>query len=49
VPVLFFGASVRAGRYTQPATPADLMPTLAHVAKVKIAKTDGRVLKAAIE
>jgi predicted AlkP superfamily pyrophosphatase or phosphodiesterase len=49
VPVLFFGASVRAGRYTQPATPADVMPTLAHVAKVKIAKTDGRVLKAAIE
>ena len=44
VPVIFFGASVRAGRYTGAATPADLMPTLAAVAKVKIAKTDGRVL-----
>ena len=48
VPVILFGASVRAGRYTGAATPADLMPTLAAVAKVKIAKTDGHVLTEAI-
>ncbi len=47
VPVLFFGAAVRPGRYTDEATPADLVPTLAAIAKVKIAKTDGRVLTSA--
>jgi hypothetical protein len=49
VPVIFFGASVRAGRYGDAATPADLMPTLAAVAKVKVAKTDGRVLRQALQ
>jgi predicted AlkP superfamily pyrophosphatase or phosphodiesterase len=48
VPVILFGATVRAGQYTQPATPADVAPTLASVAKVKIAATDGRVLKEAV-
>jgi predicted AlkP superfamily pyrophosphatase or phosphodiesterase len=49
VPVILFGASVRAGRYaTEGVTPADLMPTLAAVAKIKIAPTDGRVLKEAL-
>ncbi len=48
VPVILFGASVRTGRYTAAATPADLMPTLAAVARVKIARTDGRVLTEAI-
>lgn len=48
VPVILVGASIRAGRYTGAATPADLMPTLAAVAKLKIAATDGRVLKSAI-
>jgi predicted AlkP superfamily pyrophosphatase or phosphodiesterase len=48
VPVVLFGASVQPGRYTQPATPADLVPTLAAVAKQKIAPTDGRVLKEAL-
>jgi len=47
VPVLFFGATVRPGRYVDEATPADLVPTLAAIAKVKIAKTDGRVLTSA--
>jgi hypothetical protein len=48
VPVILFGAPVRAGQYTQPATPADIAPTLAAVAHVPIAKTDGRVLTAAL-
>ena len=49
VPVIFFGGEVRAGRYGDPATPADVMPTLAAVAKVKVEKTDGRSLAAVIE
>jgi hypothetical protein len=49
VPVILFGNSVRPGRFTGAATPADLTPTLAAVARVKIAKTDGRVLTEAIK
>jgi hypothetical protein len=49
VPVIFFGASIRAGRYTDAASPADLVPTLAAVAKVKIARTDGRVMSQALQ
>jgi hypothetical protein len=48
VPVILYGASVRAGHYAQSATPADLVPTLAAVARVKIGPTDGRVLKEAL-
>jgi predicted AlkP superfamily pyrophosphatase or phosphodiesterase len=49
VPVMLFGASVRSGHYQQAATPADLVPTLAAVAQVKIAPTDGRVLTEALK
>ena len=49
VPVILFGKSLRTGRYTGAATPADLMPTLAAVAKIKIARTDGHVLTEAIK
>jgi arylsulfatase A-like enzyme len=49
VPVIFFGDRVRAGRYTNPATPADMLPTLAAIAGVKVEKTDGRSLASAIE
>jgi predicted AlkP superfamily pyrophosphatase or phosphodiesterase len=49
VPVLLFGAAIRGGRYTQASTPADLMPTLAAIAGLSIAPTDGRVLKEAIK
>ena len=48
VPVIFFGASIRAGR-DEAASPADLVPTLAAVAESKIAKTDGRVLTQALQ
>lgn len=48
VPVIVFGASVRSGRYTARATPADLVPTLAAIARVRIERTDGRPLDAAI-
>lgn len=49
VPVMLFGAGVRSGHYQQAATPADLMPTLAAVAQIKIAPTDGRVLTEALK
>jgi len=48
VPVIFFGAGIKSGRYATAASPADVMPTLAGIAKVKIAKTDGRILPEAI-
>ena len=44
VPVLFYGAGVRAGLHDQPATPADIAPTLAALAGVKFDRTDGRPL-----
>jgi predicted AlkP superfamily pyrophosphatase or phosphodiesterase len=48
VPVIVFGKAIKPGRYSQAATPADLVPTLASVAKVTIAPTDGRVLREAL-
>jgi predicted AlkP superfamily pyrophosphatase or phosphodiesterase len=44
VPVILFGAGVKAGRYDRAATPADIAPTLARVAGIKMSKADGRVL-----
>jgi Type I phosphodiesterase / nucleotide pyrophosphatase len=48
VPVIVFGASIDAGEYPGTATPADLVPTLAAVAGVRIDKTDGRALTEAL-
>jgi predicted AlkP superfamily pyrophosphatase or phosphodiesterase len=48
VPVIVFGASVKAGEYSGAATPADVVPTLAAVAGVRIEKTDGRPLTEAL-
>jgi hypothetical protein len=48
VPVIVFGAGVKAGEYASAATPADLVPTLAAVAGVRIDKTDGRPLSEAL-
>jgi predicted AlkP superfamily pyrophosphatase or phosphodiesterase len=44
VPVVFFGARVRAGRYFGPASPLDLAPTLAHLAGAQMPQAAGRVL-----
>ena len=49
VPVIVFGNSVRPGKYADAASPADIVPTLAAVAKVPIAKTDGRVLTSGVQ
>lgn len=48
VPVIVFGSGIKAGAYATPATPADLVPTLAAVSGVRIQKTDGRVLSEAL-
>lgn len=47
VPVVFYGRGVRAGQYWQPATPADIAPTLAALAGVTMAAAEGRVLSEA--
>ena len=48
VPLILFGAGVRRGTYDAPATPADVMPSLSAIARLKIAPTDGRPLTTAL-
>jgi hypothetical protein len=48
VPVLLFGAGIKPGRYAEPASPADIVPTLAALTGVQMPKTDGRVLREAL-
>ena len=48
VPLLLRGHGVRPGRYTGRVSPADIAPTLAHVAGITLPKAEGRVLREAI-
>jgi predicted AlkP superfamily pyrophosphatase or phosphodiesterase len=48
VPLILFGAGVRPGVYSGPATPADIAPSLSAIARVKIGATDGRPLTRAL-
>ena len=48
VPLILMGTSIRAGTYTQAATPADVAPTLAFLAGATMLRTDGHVLKQAL-
>jgi hypothetical protein len=43
VPVMFLGAGIKAGTYQEPATPADIAPTLAAIVGVRL-KADGHAL-----
>jgi predicted AlkP superfamily pyrophosphatase or phosphodiesterase len=44
VPVIFLGGAVKAGRSKDSVTPADISPTLADLAGVKLPKAEGRSL-----
>jgi arylsulfatase A-like enzyme len=49
VPVIFYGAGIRPGRYSERALVADAAPTLARILGVKpIERLDGRVLERAL-
>jgi len=48
VPIVLMGFGIRPGRYDEAVTPADIAPTLAHLAGVTLARADGRVLGEAI-
>jgi predicted AlkP superfamily pyrophosphatase or phosphodiesterase len=49
VPVFFMGFGIRPGEYFEPATPADIAPTLAALTGVTVATRDGRVLAEALK
>jgi predicted AlkP superfamily pyrophosphatase or phosphodiesterase len=44
VPVLFMGYGIQPGQYFQPATPADIAPTLAALCGITLAPRDGHIL-----
>jgi predicted AlkP superfamily pyrophosphatase or phosphodiesterase len=48
VPVLFLGGAFKAGRYSDSASPADLAPTLASLARISMPEANGHVLNAAV-
>ncbi len=49
VPVILFGRGIKAGRFVQAATPADIAPTLAHLVGVPMPKATGHVLREALK
>jgi arylsulfatase A-like enzyme len=48
VPLIFFGPGIKAGRYGDQASPADLAPTLAAALGVSMTGVEGRALAAAL-
>jgi arylsulfatase A-like enzyme len=49
VPILLMGYGIKAGRYDQPVTPADIAPTLAALCGVTLPQAEGRALGAALK
>jgi hypothetical protein len=47
VPLILFGAGIKAGRRSVSASPADIAPTVAHISGVTMSPVEGRVLKEA--
>ena len=47
VPLILFGAGIKAGRSSATASPADIAPTVAHISGVTMPPVEGRVLKEA--
>src|SRR5205823_14703122 len=48
VPILLMGPGIRHGEYRQPASPADIAPTLASLAGIALPHAEGRVLREAL-
>jgi predicted AlkP superfamily pyrophosphatase or phosphodiesterase len=48
VPILLMGWGIRPGRYSQPATPADIAPTLAALCGIQMPAAEGRLLREAV-
>ncbi|MBI2833765.1 MAG: alkaline phosphatase family protein [Acidobacteria bacterium] len=48
VPIILMGHGLAPGQYLQPATPADIAPTLAFLCGITLPRPDGRVLAEAI-
>jgi hypothetical protein len=48
VPLLFYGAGIRPGRYAGTATPADVAPTLAALAGIRMTQAEGFALTDAV-
>jgi hypothetical protein len=48
VPVVLFGAGVKAGKYDRAVSPADIAPTLAKLVGVKLPKAEGKPLDEAL-
>jgi len=48
VPILLFGAGIKHGVFTAPATPADIAPTLASLCGVTLPKAEGHALRDAL-
>ncbi len=44
VPLLFMGPGIKPGKYQQPASPADMAPTLAALSGISLSKAEGRPL-----
>ena len=49
VPILFMGAGIKPGEYSQAATPADVTPTLAAVCGISMPKAEGHALRVALK
>ena len=49
VPILFMGYGIKAGHYDQPATPADVAPTLAAICGITMPQAEGHALRAALK
>jgi predicted AlkP superfamily pyrophosphatase or phosphodiesterase len=49
VPIILFGAGIKPGPRSEPASPADIAPTLAGVAGIRLDGVDGKVLTPALQ
>jgi predicted AlkP superfamily pyrophosphatase or phosphodiesterase len=47
VPIIFFGQGIKPGKYEDPATPADIVPTLAAICGITLPRAQGAVLRSA--